>query len=57
MGVFNRRINGAVFPPSTFVIQDIMENSDGNFSAIGMNIQLFNVLLVLFLKSTAAAGH
>ncbi len=30
MGAFNRKINGAAFPPSTFVIQDIMEGSDCN---------------------------
>jgi gliding motility-associated-like protein len=55
MGVFNRRINGAVFPPSTFVIQDIMENSDGNFSAIGMNIQLFSFYSAI-LKINSSSG-
>jgi gliding motility-associated-like protein len=34
----NRRINGAAFPPRTLIIQDIMENSDGNYSVIGMQI-------------------
>lgn len=35
----NRRINGASFPPRTLIIQDIMENSDGNYSVIGMQIE------------------
>jgi gliding motility-associated-like protein len=35
----NRKINGAAFPPRTLVIQDIMENSDGNYSVIGMQIE------------------
>ncbi|MBC7864389.1 MAG: SprB repeat-containing protein [Bacteroidia bacterium] len=39
MGAFNRRINGAAFPPRTLIIQDIMENSDGNYSVIGMQIE------------------
>ncbi len=55
MGTFNRRINGVAFPPSTFVIQDIMENSDGNFSAIGMNIQLFNFYSSI-LKINSGSG-
>lgn len=36
---YNRRINGAAFPPRTLIIQDIMENSDGNYSFIGMQIE------------------
>ncbi len=39
MGAFNRRINGASFPPRTLIIQDIMENADGNFSVIGTQIE------------------
>lgn len=35
----NRRINGAAFPPRTLIIQDIMENADGNYSVIGMQIE------------------
>ncbi|MBL7893062.1 MAG: hypothetical protein JNL63_10555, partial [Bacteroidia bacterium] len=35
----NRRINGASFPPRTLIIQDIMENADGNYSVIGMQIE------------------
>ncbi len=34
----SRKINGAAFPPRTLIIQDIMENSDGNYSVIGMQI-------------------
>lgn len=37
---FNRRINGSVFG-STYILQDIMENSDGNYSFIGMRIVIF----------------
>ena len=39
MGAFNRRINGAAFPPRSLIIQDIMENADGNYSVIGMQIE------------------
>lgn len=55
MGAFNRRINGASFPPSTYVIQDIMENSDGNFSMIGMNVQLFSFYSAI-LKMNSSTG-
>ncbi len=55
MGAFNRKINGSGFPPSTFVIQDIMENSDGNFSAIGMNVQLFSFYSAI-LKINSSSG-
>jgi gliding motility-associated-like protein len=39
MGAFNRRINGAAFPPRQLLIQDIMENTDGNYSVIGTQIE------------------
>lgn len=39
MGAFNRRINGASFPPRAMEIQDIMEGTDGHFSVIGMQIE------------------
>lgn len=44
MGSFNRRISGAAFPPRTLIIQDIMENADGNYSVIGMQIEPFSFL-------------
>lgn len=53
MGAFNRRINAGFL--STFVIQDIMENSDGNFSAIGMNIQ-FASFYSAVLKINSSSG-
>lgn len=34
---FNRRINGSAFG-STYILQDIMENSDGNYSFVGTRI-------------------
>lgn len=36
--LFGRRINGTTFPVSQYVIQDLMENSDGNYSFIGWRI-------------------
>jgi gliding motility-associated-like protein len=53
MGAFNRKINGGFL--STFVIQDIMENGDGNYSAIGMNIQLLNFYSAV-LKINSSTG-
>lgn len=53
MGAFNRRINAGFL--STFVIQDIMENSDGNFSAIGMNVQLTTFYSAI-LKVNSGSG-
>jgi gliding motility-associated-like protein len=53
MGAFNRRINAGFL--STFVIQDIMESSDGNFSAIGMNVQ-FASFYSAVLKVNSSSG-
>ncbi len=35
---WGRRINGGTFPPVTYIIQNIMENADGNYSFIGTRI-------------------
>lgn len=42
MGAFNRRINGStsIFSITNMEIHDIMENSDGNFSLIGSQIEI-----------------
>ncbi len=40
--IFNRRLNGSAFG-STYLLQDIMENADGNYSMIGTQIQIFPV--------------
>ncbi|MFZ5551912.1 MAG: gliding motility-associated C-terminal domain-containing protein [Bacteroidota bacterium] len=37
-GTFNIRMLGASFPPDLYVIQDIMQNSDGNYSVIGWRL-------------------
>ena len=39
LGAFNRKLNGAAFPPRTIVVQDVMENTDGNYSIIGWQIE------------------
>jgi large repetitive protein len=38
--IFNKRLNGSAFG-SNYLIQDIMENSDGNYSIIGTQITVF----------------
>ncbi|MCC6690404.1 MAG: gliding motility-associated C-terminal domain-containing protein [Bacteroidia bacterium] len=53
-----RKINGSVFPPRTLIIQDIMENADGNYSVIGMQIEPLSVAFYTAIykinKSTGA---
>ena len=57
MGAFNRRINGATFPPRILLVQDIMENSDGNYSVIGTQIEAlsFNFYTAIF-KINSSTG-
>ncbi len=42
--IFNRRLNGSAFG-NIYLIQDIMENSDGNYSMIGTQFGFFTVTL------------
>lgn len=42
--IFNRRLNGSIFG-NTFLLQDIMENSDGNYSMIGTQLAFLSVSL------------
>lgn len=57
MGAFNRRINGAAFPPRTLLIQDVMENADGNYSVIGMQIEPLSFLFYTALyKINSSSG-
>ncbi|MCW3103476.1 MAG: hypothetical protein JWO09_1916 [Bacteroidetes bacterium] len=57
--IFNRRLNGSAFG-SIYVIQDIMENADGNYSLIGTQINPFsfpvalNTMIVKLNSSTSA---
>lgn len=57
MGAFNRRINGAAFPPRVLLVQDIMENADGNYSVIGTQIEAltFNFYTAIF-KINSSTG-
>lgn len=53
--LYNRRLNGSALG-SIYVIQDIMECSDGNYSIIGTRIQFLSVTLntmIVKLSSTA----
>ncbi len=57
--IFNRRLNGSIFG-NTYLLQDIMENSDGNYSTIGtqLNILAFPIALntmIVKLNSTTGA--
>lgn len=55
--LFGRRINGASFPLSQYVIQDLMENSDGNYSFIGWRIAgLFPTLNSAIIKMNSSTG-
>lgn len=58
MGAFNRRINGATFPPRVMLIQDIMENSDGNYSVIGTQIEAlsFNFYTAILKINSSTGG-
>jgi len=40
--IFNRRINGSVFG-NIYLLQDVMENSDGNYSMIGTQLGFLSV--------------
>ncbi len=44
--IFNRRLNGSVFG-TIYVVQDIMENADGNYSLIGTSINPFSIPVAL----------
>lgn len=56
---FNRRFNGNVaFPIRTLIIQDIMQNSDGNYSIIGTHLEgaLFPTFYSAIYKVNASTG-
>lgn len=42
--VFNKRLNGSAFG-NTYLLQDVMENSDGNYSMIGTQLAFLSVSL------------
>lgn len=57
MGAFNRRLTGSAFG-SIYMIQDIMENSDGNYSVIGTQLQFLSVALrTMILKINSSNGN
>ena len=55
--IFNRRFNGSIFG-NIYLIQDIMENSDGNYSLIGTQLAFasvaFNTMILKINSSTSA---
>ncbi len=55
--IFNRRLNGSIFA-NVYLIQDIMENSDGNYSIIGTQLAFlavsFNTMIVKINSSSGA---
>lgn len=55
--IFNRRLNGSIFG-NTFLLQDIMENSDGNYSMVGTQLAFlsvsFNTMIGKINSSTGA---
>ncbi len=54
--IYNRRINGSAFG-SIYMIQDIMENSDGNYSFIGTRLQFLSVALTTMIcKINSSTG-
>lgn len=54
---FGRRINGAAFPLSSYLIRNLMENSDGNYSFIGWRIAgLFPTLNSAIIKMNSGTG-
>jgi gliding motility-associated-like protein len=55
-GAFSRRINGSAFG-NTYIISDIMQNSDGNYSAVMMRIAFFPVAInTYFFKINASTN-
>ncbi|GAB4449527.1 MAG: hypothetical protein OHK0036_06650 [Bacteroidia bacterium] len=55
--LFGRRINGSAFPPTQYVIQNLMENSDGNYSFIGWRIAgLIPTLNSAIIKMNSSTG-
>jgi gliding motility-associated-like protein len=53
---FNRRLNGSAFG-SIYLLQDIMENSDGNYSLIGTRLQFLTVALTtMIVKINSSSG-
>lgn len=53
---FNRRLTGSVFG-SIYLTQDIMENSDGNYSIIGTRLQFLSVALTtMIVKINSSTG-
>ncbi|HTF04754.1 MAG TPA: hypothetical protein VK826_12050, partial [Bacteroidia bacterium] len=53
---YNRRLNGSAFG-SIFMIQDIMENSDGNYSIIGTRLQFLSISLTTMIgKINSSTG-
>lgn len=56
MGSFNRRINGSALG-YTYVLTDIMENSDGNYSFLGTRIAFLSVSLnTIIVKINSSTG-
>jgi gliding motility-associated-like protein len=55
--IFNRRLNGSAFG-NTYLLQDIMENADGNYSVIGTQLAFlsvaFNTMIVKLNSGTGA---
>ena len=55
--LFGRRINGSAFPVTQYVIRNLMENSDGNYSFIGWRVAgLFPTLNSAILKMNSSTG-
>lgn len=54
--IFNRRLNGSVFG-SIYVVNDVMENSDGNYSVIGTQIAFLSIALnTMIVKINSGTG-
>ncbi len=54
--IFNRRLNGSIFG-NIYLVQDIMENSDGNYSVIGTQLAFLSVALnTMIVKINSSTG-
>lgn len=56
LGSFNRRINGSAFG-STYILTDIMENPDGNYSFMGTRLQFLSVALNTMLVKINSSSN
>jgi gliding motility-associated-like protein len=54
--VYNRRLDGSLFT-SIYIIQDIMQTSDGNYSVIGTRLQFASIALqTMIVKLNSSTG-